>query len=191
MFGSKPRLKMARPSDGNQIDREPTPAGGEFVQHLPGLFDGRARNLFQAFAKTGRRQQFRFYQSWRLVLRAQQAQLDAFDCQARAADDESREFPWVFGDRRLVPLLAQFGHLRGVTGHYPGPRRILLQNPLLQDLRRPVGIASGEKRDDLGARGQATGHPEHAHRNDRPVVVGLQLLDESRQGSRRRVVVGR
>jgi hypothetical protein len=102
-----------------------------------------------------------------------------------------RKFPGVFSERGVVPLLAQFGYLRGLTGHHPGARRVFPQNPLLQQLRRAVGIPTGKKRHHLGARGQATGYPEHAHRNDRPVLVGLQLLDEARQSFRRRLILGR
>ena len=59
------------------------------------------------------------------------------------------------------------------------------------NLRRAVGIPAGKKRHHLGARRQAAGHPEHAHRHDRPVLVGLQLLDEPRQHPWRRIVVDR
>ncbi len=66
-----------------------------------------------------------------------------------------------------------------------------LQDAVLQQLRRAVGVAAGQQRHHLGARRQAAGHPEHAHRHDGAVLVGLELLDEPRQHSRRRVVVGR
>jgi hypothetical protein len=42
----------------------------------------------------------------------------------------------------------------------------------------------------LGPSGQTAGHPEHPHRNHRPVVVGLEEFDEARQHGRRRIVVG-
>ena len=50
------------------------------------------------------------------------------------------------------------------------------QNPLLQDLGRTVSVAAGQKRDDLGSGGQAARDPEHTHRHDRPILVGVQLL---------------
>ena len=146
MLGSNPRLKIARPSRRDQVDREPAPPGGEFVEHLAGLLDGGARDLLEPLAKPRRRQHLGLDQPRRLVFRPEQAQFDAFDRQAGAADDEPREFPRVLGDGGVRPLLAQFGHLRRLAGDHPGPRRVLAQDAALQDLRRTVGVAARQQR---------------------------------------------
>jgi hypothetical protein len=103
----------------NQVDRESAPSCGQFVQHFAGLVHGRAGNPFEALTKARRCQQFGLDQPWGLVLRAQQAQLDAFDRQDSAPDHETREFPGVFGDRGLAPLLAQLRYFRGLASDYP------------------------------------------------------------------------
>ena len=130
----------------DQVDGEPAPSGGELVEHLAGLLEGRARDLLEALAKPRRRQHLRLDQPRRLVFGPEQPQLDAFDGQARAADDETREVPRVFADGGVAPLLTQLGDLRGLAGDHPGARRVLAQDASLQDLRRPVGVAARQQR---------------------------------------------
>src|SRR6201998_2392143 len=94
----------------NQVDGHPAPPGGEFVEHLPGLFDGCARDLFQAGAKPRGRQDFWLYQPRRLVLWSEDSVLAAFHRQDSAASDELGEVALVLSDGGVAPLLAEFGH---------------------------------------------------------------------------------
>ena len=175
MFGSNPRLKIARPIDGIRSTEKrlhpvessssispalSTVASGICSRPSRNRADARISGLISRgdlYSGPSRRSSTRSIG------------------QGGAANDESREFPRVLGDRRVSPLLAQLRHLRGLTGDHPGARRVLAQDAPLQNIRRPVGVATRQKRHHLGARGQAGRHPEHAHGYDGPVLVGLQL----------------
>ena len=181
MFGSKPRLKIARPSDGiRSTENRLHPVASSssispaFSTVAPGICSSPSRNRADA-SISGLTSRGDLYSG------SEQPEFDALDGQDRPPDHETCEFPGVLGDRGVAPLLAQLGHLRGFAGDHPGPRRVLLQDAALQELRWAVGVAAGDQRHHLGARGQSAGNPEHPHRHDGAVLVGFESLDELRR----------
>ena len=106
--------------DGDQVDGNSAPPGGELVEHLSGFLDGGTRNLFQAGTKSRGRQDFRPHQPRRLVLRSEDSVFGAFHRQQRSAGDEMREITRVLANRDVSPLLTKFGYLGRFAGHHPG-----------------------------------------------------------------------
>ncbi|CKV13945.1 Uncharacterised protein [Mycobacterium tuberculosis] len=182
--------------DGNQVYRHLAPSGGEFVEHLPGIFDRGARNPVQAGTKSCGRQHLRLHQPGRFVLRSKDPIFGARQRQQRSAADELGEIALVLCHRGIAPLLAQFGHLGRLAGHHPRAPGIGTQDATLLTLAGMVGIPTREQCGHL-ARPAAIGgrQPDHPNRHDRTVLArlragceaGLELLDQCRQRRRRSV----
>src|ERR1700761_65305 len=130
--------------DTNKVDGHPAPPGGEFVKHCPGLFDGRARDLFQAGAKPRGRQDLWLHQPRRLVLWSEDPVLGAFHRQDSAASYELGEVALVLSDGGVAPLLTEFGHFRGLTGHHPRTVGSIAQDASLLTFVGVVGIPARE-----------------------------------------------
>lgn len=179
--------------DGNQVYRHLAPSGGEFVEHLPGIFDRGARNPVQAGTKSCGRQHLRLHQPGRFVLRSKDPIFGARQRQQRSAADELGEIALVLCHRGIAPLLAQFGHLGRLAGHHPRAPGIGTQDATLLTLAGMVGIPTREQCGHL-ARPAAIGgrQPDHPNRHDRTVLArlragceaGLELLDQCRQRRR-------
>ena len=125
MFGSNPRLKIARPNDGIRSTENrlhPVASSSSISPALstvaPGICSRPSRNRADA-SISGLISRGDLYSgpssrsSTRSIARL-----------ARRMH-ETREFPRVLGDRGVAPLLAQLRHLRGLAGDHPGTRRIL------------------------------------------------------------------
>ena len=69
--------------DANQVDGHPAPPGGELVEHLPGFFDGCARDLVQTGTKPCGRQNLWLQQPRGLVLRPEDSVFGTLDRQDR------------------------------------------------------------------------------------------------------------
>src|ERR1700739_46184 len=136
--------------DPNQVDGHPAPPGGEFVEHLRGLFDSRARDLFQAGAETRGRHYFWLYQPRRLVLWSEDSVLAAFHRQDSAASDELGEVALVLSHSRIPPLLAEFAHFGGLAGHHPYTVGSIAQDVSLLTEVGVVGISAREQPGHLG-----------------------------------------
>jgi hypothetical protein len=184
MWGVEAAAEDDPPGCRNQVHREPTPAGGEFVEHLAGLLGGGPGDLLEPLHEPRRRQHLVLDQPRRLVFRSEQPQFDAFDRQARPPKHKTCEFPGAFARRVLQPLLPQLRHLGRLARYHPGTGRVLAKDAALNHLRRTIGFAAREQADDLHPGGQAARHPEHAHRNDGSILAtGFELVDKLCNGA--------
>src|SRR5271169_5016100 len=104
--------------DGDQVDGNSAPSGGELVEHFSGLLEGGTRDLLQASAKSRRRQNLRPYQPRRLVMRPKDSVFGAFHGQQRPTGDEMREVTRVLADSGVAPLLTKFRHLSRFASHH-------------------------------------------------------------------------
>ena len=117
--------------DGDEVDGGPAPPGRELVEHLPGVFDGGARDLFQAGAKPVGRQDLRLHQPRGLVVRPEDSVLGAFYRQNRSASNELGEIVLVPPNGGIAPLLAQLGHLGRLACHDARASGIVAQDVAL------------------------------------------------------------
>lgn len=144
---------------GNQIDGEPAPPGGEFVEHGLGLLDARTGDLGHALDEARRLDELIGDQVRGLVGRSEQTQFDPLDRQRGPSQDVLGEILRSLADGVLLPLLTHLGHRGRLAGDDPGARRVLLQDCALQHHRRPVGLAARDQAGELDPGGQPARHP--------------------------------
>ena len=191
MFGSNPRLKIARPIDGMRSTENrlhPVASSSSispaFSSVAPGIFSRPSRNRADAsisgFTSCG-------------DLYSGPSSRNSTRSMARIARRitkwaKSRGFSPTVVSLHCWRSSETFAGSPATTRARDGSR---LRMRRLQDLGRPVGVAPRDQRDHLGAGGQTTRHPEDPHGNHAAVLVGFEFLDEPGQHARRRLAVGK
>ena len=189
MLGSNPRLKIAGPDDGiRSTENRLHPVASSssispaFSTVAPGIFSRPSRNRADAsisgFISRG-------------DLYSGPSSRNSTRSMARIARrmTKSREIAGVFGDGGVVPLLTQLGNLRGLTGHHPARVTGPLEDAVLQQLRRPVGVAPGQQRTTFDRVGRPPG-TQNTRTGTTDRSSSASSSSTSRPAPRRRVAFG-